>query len=84
MSGTSQANGHAAIRTRRIPIPIAERNFIWFARGVWPEKTAAHWAAEVGVAERTAAFWLAGTFEPPARAMLVLQIKLFERRSHAP
>jgi hypothetical protein len=31
------------------------------ARAIWPQKTAAHWAAAAGVQERMAKYWLAGT-----------------------
>lgn len=30
------------------------------ARGIWPRKTAQHWAAAAGVKERIAKYWLAG------------------------
>ncbi len=30
------------------------------ARGIWPTKTAFHWAAAAGVKERIAKYWLAG------------------------
>jgi len=30
------------------------------ARGIWPKKTAFHWAEAAGVKERLAKYWLAG------------------------
>lgn len=30
------------------------------ARGMWPKKTAAEWAAKAGVKERIAKYWLSG------------------------
>ncbi|WP_291854796.1 hypothetical protein [Bradyrhizobium sp.] len=30
------------------------------ARGIWPRKTAEHWAAAAGVKTRIARYWLAG------------------------
>jgi hypothetical protein len=30
------------------------------ARGIWPAKTAEHWAAAAGVEPRAAKYWLAG------------------------
>ena len=31
------------------------------ARGIWPKKTAEHWAEAAGVKPRMAKYWLAGT-----------------------
>jgi hypothetical protein len=54
-------------------------NWVWFARHLWPTKTAAHLAAIANKDERTAKRWLAGEFEPPGVVMAALIAKLFER-----
>lgn len=42
------------------------------ARAVWPDKTAANWAAEAGREERVAKYWLAGSHPIPDCARLAL------------
>ena len=34
--------------------------YIRAARGIWPKKTAEHWAAKAGVKTRMAKYWLSG------------------------
>jgi hypothetical protein len=59
---------------------VSEPNWVWFARHLWPLKTAAHLAAIANSNERTAARWLSGEFDPPNAVMAVLIAKLFERK----
>jgi hypothetical protein len=59
---------------------VSEPNWAWFARYLWPLKTAAHLAAIANSNERTAARWLSGEFDPPNAVMAVLIAKLFERK----
>jgi hypothetical protein len=59
---------------------VSEPNWAWFARHLWPLKTAAHLAAIANSNERTAARWLSGEFDPPNTVMAVLIAKLFERK----
>lgn len=42
------------------------------ARGMWPQKTAEHWAAKAGVKVRMAQYWLAGTHPVSADGRLAL------------
>jgi hypothetical protein len=56
-------------------------NWVWFARHLWPTKTAAHLAAIANKDERTAKRWLAGEFEPPGVVMAALIAKLYERKA---
>jgi hypothetical protein len=58
---------------------VSEPNWAWFARRLWPLKTAAHLAAIANSNERTAARWLSGEFDPPNAVMAALIAKLFER-----
>lgn len=58
---------------------VRPQNWVWFARQMWPNKTAAHLAAVAGKDERTAKRWLAGEFEPPGVIYSLLIAKLFER-----
>ncbi len=44
---------------------VPPQNWVWFARYLWPAKTAACLASLAGKDERTAKRWLAGEFEPP-------------------
>jgi hypothetical protein len=49
-------------RRNRLPSvqPIAPKKHADAARRLWPDKTAAEWAARSGVKERMAKYWLAG------------------------
>ena len=58
---------------------VSEPHWVWFAKRLWPLKTAAHLATIANANERTAARWLAGEFDPPNAVMAVLIAKLFER-----
>lgn len=42
------------------------------ARGIWPRKTAEHWASAAGVKARMARYWLAGTHEVSDSGKLAL------------
>lgn len=57
-----------------VPLP----NWVWFARHLWPTKTAANLASIAGKDERTAKRWLSGEFEPPKAVLAYLVGKLFE------
>jgi hypothetical protein len=46
------------------------------ARAIWPRKTALHWAAEAGVKERMAKYWLAGRHPVSADGKLAIIRKL--------
>jgi hypothetical protein len=59
---------------------VSEPNWAWFARHLWPLKTAAHLAAIANSNERTAARWLSGEFDPPNTVMAVLIAELFKRK----
>ena len=50
----------------------------WWARHLWPEKTAANLAAIANKDERTAKRWLSGEFEPPICVVRVLFDRMFE------
>ena len=60
---------------------VSVQNWVWFAKHLWPLKTAAHLASIAGKDGRTAARWLSGEFEPPGVVMAALISKLFERPS---
>lgn len=59
-----------------VPVPY----WVWFARHLWPTKTAAHLASIAGYKDdRQAKRWLSGEFEPPGIVMAALIAKLYER-----
>lgn len=58
---------------------VGAQNWVWFAKYLWPDKTAAHLATIAKSSTRTAERWLSGEFEPPGVVMALLISKLFER-----
>ena len=44
------------------------------AKGIWPEKTAEHWAAAAGVQPRMAKYWLAGYRVSDAGRMAIIRL----------
>jgi len=44
------------------------------ARGIWPEKTAEHWAHHAGVQPRMAKYWLAGHRVSDAGRLAIIRL----------
>ena len=44
------------------------------ARGIWPRKTAEHWAAAAGVTARMAKYWLAGREVSDAGKLAIIRL----------
>lgn len=67
MSESSGAIARDAIENARIGLHRGATHCVGIharaARGIWPIKTAEHWAAEAGVKVRMAQYWLAGTHD---------------------
>ena len=80
---TSQAAGHAAIPIERKFLPSGARTcpgkFALVAKALWPRKTAIELAIRTGASERTAKYWLAGTYEPSAAAAAAIMVEVFGR-----
>lgn len=49
------------------------------ARAIWPKKTAANWAAESGVQERMAAYWLAGSHPIADSGRIAIALRILSR-----
>lgn len=71
-----------AIEFQGTPVPEREHPFPAFVttvRAWWPDKTAAHLAAAVGVTERCAKFWLSGDRAPSTAAFMAVMDRITGR-----
>lgn len=58
---------------------VPPNKFHVWAKGLWPDKTAAHLAAITGHDERTAKRWLSSEYDPPWAVVLVCLNETFKR-----